>query len=277
MTPREPGASPVASVEGRHAGGVIRFIDKTFVMAELEIRKLRHDASELVTRAVQPALWLLVFGQVFTKIRAIPTGPFRYIDFMTPGILAQSVLFVAIFYGISIIWERDLGIVHKFLASPTPRAALVSGKALSAGVRSLSQGVVIYLLAVLLGVNINWDPLALLGVVLVILFGASIFSTFSLIIACLVKTRERFMGIGQVLTMPLFFASNAIYPIDLMPGWLQAISRVNPLTYEVDALRALMLSGGTSAFGIGVDLLVLFLVTAALIWLASALYPRVAY
>jgi ABC-2 type transport system permease protein len=246
-------------------------------MAELEIRKLRHDASELVTRAVQPALWLLVFGQVFTKIRAIPTGPFRYIDFMTPGILAQSVLFVAIFYGISIIWERDLGIVHKFLASPTPRAALVSGKALSAGVRSLSQGVVIYLLAVLLGVNINWDPLALLGVVLVILFGASIFSTFSLIIACLVKTRERFMGIGQVLTMPLFFASNAIYPIDLMPGWLQAISRVNPLTYEVDALRALMLSGGTSAFGIGVDLLVLFLVTAALIWLASALYPRVAY
>jgi len=277
VTPREPGASPVASVEGRHAGGVIRFIDKTFVMAELEIRKLRHDASELVTRAVQPALWLLVFGQVFTKIRAIPTGPFRYIDFMTPGILAQSVLFVAIFYGISIIWERDLGIVHKFLASPTPRAALVSGKALSAGVRSLSQGVVIYLLAVLLGVNINWDPLALLGVVLVILFGASIFSTFSLIIACLVKTRERFMGIGQVLTMPLFFASNAIYPIDLMPGWLQAISRVNPLTYEVDALRALMLSGGTSAFGIGVDLLVLFLVTAALIWLASALYPRVAY
>jgi ABC-2 type transport system permease protein len=277
VIPQAPGASRAVSVDPAPAGGVFRFIDKTLVMAELEIRKLSHDATELVTRAVQPALWLLVFGQVFTQIRAIPTGEFRYIDFMAPGILAQSVLFVAIFYGISIIWERDLGIVHKFLASPTPRAALVLGKALSAGVRSFSQAIVIYLLSLLLGVRINWNPLALLGVAVVIVLGASIFSTFSLIIACLVKTRERFMGIGQVLTMPLFFASNAIYPISLMPGWLQVISRGNPLTYEVDALRALMLAGGTSAFGIGWDLLILFLVTAALVWVAAVLYPRVAY
>ena len=103
------------------------------MIAELEVRKLRHDPTELVTRAVQPALWLLIFGEVFSRIRAIPTGDVRYIDFMAPGILAQSVLFISIFYGISIIWERDLGIVHKFLASPTPRTALVLGKALSAG------------------------------------------------------------------------------------------------------------------------------------------------
>jgi ABC-2 type transport system permease protein len=277
VTLQGPGAWRAASVKPSPVRGVLRFIDKTLAMTELEIRKLRHDASELVTRAIQPALWLLVFGQVFTRVRAIPTGDIPYIDFMAPGILAQSVLFVSIFYGISIIWERDLGIVHKFLASPTPRAALVLGKALSAGVRSFSQAVVIYLLARFLGVKLNWSPMALLGVVAVILFGAAIFSTFSLIIACLVKTRERFMGIGQVLTMPLFFASNAIYPISMMPGWLQTISRVNPLTYEVDALRALMLAGGTSAYGIGWDLLVLFLVTAALVWLASVLYPRVAY
>ena len=83
---------------------------------------------------------------------------------MAPGILAQSVLFIAIFYGIAIIWERDLGIVHKFLASPTPRAALVLGKALSAGVRGLSQAVIVYVLALLLGVKMRWNPLALLGV-----------------------------------------------------------------------------------------------------------------
>jgi ABC-2 type transport system permease protein len=153
----------------------------------------------------------------------------------------------------------------------------VLGKALSAGVRSFSQAIVIYLLAFLLGVRINWNPLALLGVLVVIILGASIFSTFSLIIACLVKTRERFMGIGQVLTMPLFFASNAIYPISLMPGWLQVISHINPLTYEVDALRALMLAGGTSAFGIGWDLLILLFVTFGLVWIAAVLYPRVAY
>lgn len=215
----------------------VHFVEKTFAIADSEIRKLRHDPTELLTRAVQPALWLLVFGEVFTRTRAIHTGGLPYLDFMTPGILAQSVMFIAIFSGIAIIWERDLGIVHKFLASPTPRTALVLGKALAAGVRGLSQAIIIYLLALLLGVHLNWNPLALMGVVVFVLLGAACFSTFSLIIACLVKTRERFMGIGQVLTMPLFFASNAIYPIAIMPVWLQAIARVNPLTYEVEGLR----------------------------------------
>ncbi len=256
-------------------GAFIDFVDKTLVIAELEVRKLRHDPTELITRAVQPALWLLVFGQVFTRVRAIPTGNLSYIDFMAPGILAQSVLFISIFYGIAIIWERDLGIVHKFLVSPTPRTALVLGKALSAGVRGLAQAVIIYVLALLLGVKINWNPLALAGVLLVVVLGAAFFSTFSLIIACLVKTRERFMGIGQILTMPLFFASNAIYPISIMPGWLQIISRINPLTYEVDALRTLMLAGGASVYGLGLDFGILLAATACLVLLGARLYPRV--
>ena len=260
---------------GNLLGVAGRFVDKTLTIAELEARKLRHDPTELLTRAVQPMLWLLVFGQVFTQARAIPTGDLRYIDFMAPGILAQSVLFIAIFYGIAIIWERDLGITHKFLVSPTPRAALVLGKALSASVRGLSQAVIIYALALLLDVKVNWNPLALLGVVITVILGAALFSTFSLIIACLVKTRERFMGIGQVLTMPLFFASNAIYPISMMPGWLQVISHANPLTYEVDALRALMLASGTSAYGVGLDVGILLAATAALVMLGGKLYPNV--
>ena len=255
-----------------------RFIDKTFIIATMEIRKLRHDPTELLTRAVQPALWLLVFGQVFTRVRAIPTGSMSYIDFMAPGILAQSVLFIAIFYGISVIWERDLGIIHKFLASPTPRPALVLGKALSAGVRGLVQAVMIYILALLLGVQMNWSPLAILGVVVAVILGAAFFSTFSLIIACLVKTRERFMGIGQILTMPLFFASNAIYPISIMPGWLQVVSQINPLTYEVDALRSLMLSsaaGGSISPNLGLDYLVLLVATSLLVFIGSRLYPTI--
>jgi ABC-2 type transport system permease protein len=254
----------------------LSFLRKTAVIIGLEIRKLRHDPTELVTRAVQPALWLLVFGQVFTRTRAIATGSLPYIDFMAPGILAQSVLFIAIFFGIAIIWERDLGVIHKFLVSPTPRSALVLGKALSAGVRALAQAIIVYLLAVLLGVHMNWSVPALLGVVFTVVLGAALFSTFSLIIACLVKTRERFMGIGQIMTMPLFFASNAIYPLALMPHWLQGVARLNPLSYQVDALRALMLAGGSSAFGLGWDFLVLGASTAALVWLAALLYPRVA-
>jgi len=152
----------------------------------------------------------------------------------------------------------------------------VLGKALSAGVRALSQAVIIYALALLLGVRMNWSLLALAGVLTIVLLGAAFFSTLSLIIACLVKTRERFMGIGQVLTMPLFFASNAIYPISIMPGWLQAISHINPLTYEVDALRALMLAGGTSAYGLGLDFGVLLAATVVLVIIGGWLYPHVA-
>ena len=254
---------------------IVRFTGKTLTIAELEARKLHHDSTELITRAVQPALWLVIFGEVLANIRAIPTGSLSYIDFMAPGILAQSVLFIAIFYGIAVIWERDLGILHKFLASPTPRAALVLGKALSAGERALVQALIIYLLALVLGVKLNWSPLALAGVLVIVLLGSALFSTFSLIIACLVKTRERFMGIGQVLTMPLFFASNAIYPISVMPSWLQVISQINPLTYEVDALRLLMILGGASAYGLVLDLAVLLATTTIMVLVAGRLYPRV--
>jgi ABC-2 type transport system permease protein len=254
---------------------VIGFCEKTLVMAEFDVRKLHHDFTELLTRAIQPALWLLLFGEVFSRARAVPTGNMPYLDFIAPGILAQSVLFVAIFYGIAIIWERDLGIVQKFLASPAPRAALVLGKALSAGVRALSQAVVVYGLAFLLAVKINWNPLALAGVLTIVVLAAILFSTFSLIIACIVKTRERFMGIGQVLTMPLFFASNAIYPTAIMPAWLQVVSLFNPLTYVVDALRTLMILGGTTTLGLGHDITVILITIVLLVLLGARIYPRI--
>ncbi|QIA28290.1 ABC transporter permease [Thermaerobacter sp. PB12/4term] len=250
------------------------FVRQTLAIVEAEVRKLRHDPVELMTRAVQPALWVLVFGQVMGRLRGIPTGGLPYLDFMAPGILAQSTLFVAIFYGISLIWERDLGILHKYMASPAPRTALVLGKALSAGVRGLSQAVVIYLLAAAAGVAVRYDPAALAGVLAAVVLGAAVFSTFSLIVACLVRTRERFMGIGQVLTMPLFFASNAIYPLSLMPAWLHGVARVNPLTYQVDALRALMIRGGAAQFGLGWDLGALAVNLVVLVAVASRLYPR---
>ncbi|MEX2161636.1 MAG: ABC transporter permease [Anaerolineales bacterium] len=257
----------------RPLASAVYFARKSANIFEMEMRKLRHEPMDLFTRAIQPLLWLLIFGQVLAGARAIPTGEFGYIAFMAPGILAQSVLFISIFYGLSIIWERDLGIIHKFLASPAPRTALVLGKGLSAGVRGSSQAFIILPLVYFLGVNVNWNLLNLLGVFATVILGAVVFSTFSLLIAIWVKTRERFMGVGQVMTMPLFFASNAIYPISLMPEWLQVVSRFNPLTYMVDALRTLILVGSPSSFGLGVDFLVLGSVAAGLIWLAGRRYP----
>jgi ABC-2 type transport system permease protein len=251
------------------------FLRQVETVSEADIRKLMRDPVELLTRMIQPVLWLGIFGQVFSRTRAIPTGGLRYLDFMTPGVLAQSVLFGAIFYGISLIWERDLGIVHKFLVSPTPRSALVLGRAVSSMVRSLAQMVLVYILAAVLKVDLRWSVVAIVGVAAAVMLGSAIFSTFSLIAACIVKSRERFMGIGQVLTMPLFFASNAIYPLSMMPDWLRAISKVNPLTYQVDALRGLMIHGGASTFGFAHDFGALAIAFAALVAIATYLYPRI--
>jgi ABC-2 type transport system permease protein len=256
----------------------VRFVLDAWTIAEGELRKLRHDPSELLTRAVQPLLWLLVFGQVMAKARAIPTpGNIGYIDFLAPGILAQSALFSAIFFGIAVIWERDLGVLHKYLVSPAARSALVTGKALAGGLRSLVQAAMVYLLALLMGVHLRLDPISLVAVAAVVVMGSAAFATFSLVIACLVRTRERFMGIGQILTMPLFFASSAVYPLSIMPDWLKILAQVNPLTYQVDALRSLMLqSGSPTVSSIGLDFGVLTLTTVILIVIAARLYPRLA-
>lgn len=249
-----------------------RFALQAAAVADVELRKLLRDPTELFSRAVQPVLWLTIFGQVMERVRGIHEGPVSYLVFITPGILAQSVLFSAIFYGIAVIWERDLGIVHKQLASPAYRSALVLGKAASAGLRGIVQAAVIYALALALDVGIRRDAAAVAGVVLTVLLGSALFATFSLVIACLVKTRERFMGVGQVLTMPLFFASSAIYPLALMPEWLRVLARFNPLTYLVDALRALMVPGVAQALP-ALDVAVLLAAWLLLMAAAVRLYP----
>ncbi|QYN32905.1 ABC transporter permease [Pseudonocardia sp. DSM 110487] len=241
-------------------------VTRTAALGIVELQKLRSDNTELVTRMVQPVLWLLIFGQIFSRIRAIPTGDLSYLEFLTPGILAQSALFVAIFFGIQIIWERDAGILTKVMVTPTPRAAIVMAKAFAAGLRGLAPVVVLVPVALLLGVGITVNPLKLIAAAVALMLSAGFFSCLSMAIAGVAQTRDRLMGIGQLMTMPLFFASNALYPIDIMPTWLQVISQVNPLTYLVNALRGLLVDAPANLwadFGVLVGSAVIGIVGAA--------------
>jgi ABC-2 type transport system permease protein len=251
-----------------------RLASRIVTLCWVELRKIRHDRTELYTRAIQPALWLLIYGEVFTKIHAIPTpGGIPYLAYLAPGILAQSALFIAIFYGIQIIWERDAGVLTKLMVTPTPRAALISGKAFAAGVRSIVQATVVVILSALLGVTLTDNPLKLLGAALVVILGSAFFSCLSMTIAGIALSRDRLMGIGQAITMPLFFSSSALYPEKIMPGWLQVISKCNPLSYEVDALRGLLI--GTPAH-LGLDFAVLAVATVVGVAASAALLPRLA-
>jgi ABC-2 type transport system permease protein len=246
-------------------------LSRIATMSLIEVQKLRHDRTELITRAIQPALWLLVFGETFTRLRAIPTGNVPYLDYLAPGIIAQSALFIAIFYGIQVIWERDAGVLAKLMVTPTPRIALVAGKAFAASVRALVQALVVLIIAALLGVALTDNPLKLLGMAAMVCLGSSFFCCLSITIAGFALTHDRLMGIGQAITMPLFFGSSALYPVNLMPGWLKVFNLVNPLGYEVDGLRGLLI--GTPA-QLGLDFAVLVLASAVMICIAAGLLGR---
>lgn len=260
---------------GSIVGAGVQYIKKVAAITEMEVQKLLHDQWDIFTRSIQPVLWLLLFGGVFGRLRVLPEGMGTYIDFVAPGILAQSVLTIAIFQGITAIWEKDQGTLQKYLVSPMPRSVLVLGKGLGSGIRGIVQAVAISILSFLMGVHLQWNPILWLGTLFFVLMGAVCFVTISLIIAALVRNRERVQGLGQIILMPLFFASNALYPVAIMPAYVATIAAFNPLSYMVDALRSLMIVGQTSHYGLWVDFGVLAVMNIVLVSIASRLYPRV--
>lgn len=266
----DPGLEPAGSL-----GFVRQYLKKVVAITEMEVQKLLHDQWDIVTRSIQPVLWLILFGGVFGRLKVLPEGMGSYLDFVMPGILAQSVMTISIFQGIAAIWERDQGTLQKYLVSPMPRSALVLGKGLGSGVRGVIQALTISVLAFFMGVHLNPNPLAWLLAIVFIFLGAVFFSTLSLVIAAVVRSRERVQGLGQIILMPVFFASNALYPVAIMPAYVAAIATFNPLSYMVDALRGLMVVGSATHFSLWLNLAVLTGANLVMVWIAAKLYPRV--
>jgi ABC-2 type transport system permease protein len=239
------------------------------VMIELELRRLKHDRTELYTRAVQPILWIVIYGTIMSAFRAIPTG-MPYTDYITPGVLIQSTTFVSIFYGLTIVWERESGILKKLLVTPASRYATVIGRSMASGVRSIFQALIIVPVALVIGVRFFPNIACFIFALLIIFFASGGFAAISILIASFMKTRERFMGIGQAITMPLFFASNALYPV---PAFLQQFVLFNPMYYIVDAVRGLMISGNLT--NLPFDLVAIALFDAIMFILASVSFKRI--
>jgi ABC-2 type transport system permease protein len=241
-------------------------------MAQAELRKLRHDQLDLLTRSVQPLLWLFIFGTALSQTRALSIPGVEYRAYLAPGVMAQAALFVAIFFGLAVIWERDVGQLQRLLATPLPRSAIVLGKAAGAGVRALVQALLLLAVLAIAGIGIRWRVPELAAALVLLVLGTGAFACLSMLIAACVRSRERFMGIGQLVMMPLFFASSALYPLGILPGWLHVVARVNPLTYEVQGLRQLML--GTGAHEVLLDFAVVVGFLVAMVAAATRAYPR---
>ena len=266
-----PSATP-ASLPHGETRSLPGFLYSVWVIFQLESLKILKDPVEIASRSFQPVLWLLLFGQAFNRAAVIDTGGVPYLAFLTPGILAQAITFVSIFNGLSIIWEKDMGLMQKILSTPITRTALVLGKMLSASTRSFFQLLVVLTLALLMGLHFELGIGRIAGVLALTVVGSAFFTGLSMIIASIVRTRERMMGIGQLATMPLFFASSALYPVKAMPAWLQAFARVNPMSFLVDGLRGLLLDPAYAGFAM--DGGALLLMGLAALAIATWRYPK---
>ena len=245
----------------------------TLSMVELEFFRIKHDRTELYIRSVQPAVWLVLFGFIIGSLHAIPTDGIPYISFITPGVLIQAATTVAIFYGLMIVWERESGILKRLVSTPAPRYMIVVGRSLAAGTRALAQSIVIFIIAAVVGVSFIPNPLYFLLAFLIVLIFAAGFAAFSMSLATVFRTRERFVGIGQLIIFPLFFASNALYPIQTMPQIMQWVSVVNPMTYSIDALRGLLITGQIG--GLPTDLLAVAIFALAMFALAASCFKSI--
>jgi ABC-2 type transport system permease protein len=270
-------ASPAASVDrlpnALATGPLARVAAGTAAMAQAEMRKLRHDHLDIITRSVQPLLWLFIFGTALRNNHSLSIGTTDYRAYLAPGVMAQAAMFIAIFFGLAVIWERDVGQLQRLLATPLSRSSIVLGKAAGACVRALVQALLLLVVLAAASIGVRWSVTGVLGTLAMLMLGTAAFACMSMLLAAVVKERERFMGIGQLIMMPLFFASSALYPLSIMPGWLRVIARVNPLTYEVQGLRQMLVGVGGSG-EVWLDFLVVAAFFAVMLVAATRAYPK---
>jgi ABC-2 type transport system permease protein len=201
-----------------------------------ELIRFRSDRLRAFSSLVQPVLFLLVLGTGLSSLarRGLPAG----IDFKTyiyPGVLAMSVLFTSLFSAASIVWDREFGFLREMLVAPVSRSAIVIGKCLGGATVATLQGMVILALAGL--AHVPYDAVLFLTLIGELLLLSFTLTAFGVMMAARIKQIQAFMALTQMLVMPLFFLSGALYPLNGLPGWLTVLTRLDPLTYIVDPMR----------------------------------------
>ena len=208
-----------------------------------EVKRYLRDRTRIVSSFVQPLLWLVIFGVgIGASLRdAAPIPGLNYQQLIFPGIVGQTLLFTSMFMGISVIWDKEFGFMKEILVAPISRMSIFLGKMVGDSTDALIQGVIVLILGLALGIKIDLITfLACLPVMLLITFGLV---SIGLTIASFMGSLESFGAIQSFINLPLFFLSGALFQIQSLPDWMQAVSKANPLTYGVDALRNIILGG----------------------------------
>jgi ABC-2 type transport system permease protein len=203
-----------------------------------ELIRFAGDRTRMFTSLIQPLLFLFVLGSGLQTLSAASTDGVDLKTFMFPGVLLIAVVFSAMFSAASIAWDREFGFLREMMVAPVRRSSIVIGKCLGGATIAALQGAIVLALAGLVGVP--YDPLLLLGLFGLMLLLAFTITAFGVMIALRVKQIQTFTIVMQMLVMPMYFLSGALYPVTGLPSWLEALNRLNPLTYAVDPMRRLV-------------------------------------
>ncbi len=214
-----------------------------------EVKRFLRDRTRIVGSVVQPLLWLVIFGVgIGETLRGGSLPGISYQHLIFPGIVGQTLLFTSMFMGISVIWDKEFGFMKEILVAPISRFSIFLGKMIGDSTDALIQGTIVLLLGLAVGVNIN--PIAFLVALPVMLLITLGFVSIGLTIASFMGSLESFGAIQSFINLPLFFLSGALFQLQLLPTWMQDISRANPLTYGIDALRTIFLGGNWQPYQI---------------------------
>jgi ABC-2 type transport system permease protein len=205
-----------------------------------EVIRFANDRLRIVTSLVQPLLFLFVLGSGLQQLSRGGTHGVHLRTFMYPGILAISVMFIAMFSAASIVWDREFGFLREMMVAPVRRSSIVIGKCLGGATVAGFQGLIVLALAGVVHVPYNVPMLlSLFGLQLLLAFTIT---AFGVMIAIRIRQMQSFMGVMQMIVMPMFFISGALFPTSGLPGWLAVLNRLDPLTYAVDPMRRIVFS-----------------------------------
>jgi ABC-2 type transport system permease protein len=242
-----------------------------YIMWLRELKKYFRSKSRIVGSLGQPLLFLLALGYGLGSVFQA-AGHGSYFQFLGPGIIGMSIIFTAIFSGIQLIWDRQFGFLKETMVAPVSRLSIMIGRTLGGATVATMQGLVVFVIATLFGFHpYSW---ALVPIVIIyMLLVALLFTALGTGIASLLEDMQGFQLIMNFLVMPLFFLSGALFPLTGLPAVLSILTKIDPLSYGIDAFRALLVN--LSTFGLALDTTVLVLVTAVFLGIGAWLFSRI--
>jgi len=231
--------TPVAAVHVP-AGSLRGDLRAIKIVWQRELIRFSKDRLRMVTQLVQPFLFLFVLGTGLSRLASAGTHGVNLRTFVYPGVLCMAVLFTAMFSAASLVWDREFGFLREMMVAPVRRSSLVLGKCLGGATVACIQGIIVLCLAGLVGVP--YAPVLLLEIFALQLVLAFTITAFGVMVAARIKQIQSFMAVTQMVMMPMYFLSGAIFPVSGLPAWLTILNRLDPLTYAVDPMRRLVFS-----------------------------------